>query len=236
MSLRNLILDEAESISIEDILLNTPKALDLTNADAVEVADYLLPYSVGFEIECEKQSTFDIYDFMSIPNILDVDCSYHEQRFRISKGLSGLYCLYDISQALKKNSLLNEGSGIHYHIDCTEHYEYFNSNIVEENESWILEELESWDYKGTYNTKRVIFNGGATWLRFQGGFKTMEFRIGEMTFDYTLLIHRIVHASDIARRFKAIAYAKYLETNSPILLYEDDKDLREFLKNRNKKI
>lgn len=161
--------------------------------------DSFLPYSVGFEIECKQQEDFDISLFKNIPNILDVNCDSSEQRFRIPNGLKGMICLYHITQVLKINSLLDD-SGIHYHIDMTENYSLLNNENIQANEQWMLEELDKWDYQSDYNKRSVKFDCGHRWIRFQDNFKTAEFRIGEMSFDYKLIIKRMIHASSLIRR------------------------------------
>lgn len=211
-----------ENISILDILRTVPKVLDDTNPDAIKVGEYCLPYSVGIEFECPKGDKFNIEEFKAIPNIMSVNVDNSEQRYRIPSGLTGLKCLYDLSETLILNSLLNPESGIHYHIDFTDTYSKLTDANIGKNTNWILEELDAWNYKGTYNTRDVCFRGGHKWIRFQSGFKTMECRIGEMTFDYSLLFKRITHLSDIARRLKNIVEHEYLQANSPILLYADD--------------
>ena len=39
----------------------------------------------------------------------------------------------------------------------------------------IVSELDKWNYKGTYNSRRVSIGGGASWVRAQQFFKTLEF-------------------------------------------------------------
>lgn len=223
-----------ENISILDILKTIPTAISDSDIDAKKVSDYYLPFSIGIEFECVQADHFNLEDFKNIPNIMDISIDSGEQRFRIPSGLNGLKCLFTISMLLKKNSLLNPLSGIHYHIDCTDVYSMFSDEIVNDNSEWMLKELDSWGYKGTYNSRAIRFNGGHNWIRFQPFFKTMECRIGEMTFEYDLLFKRIVHLSSIVRRFKEIVNHKYLQTNSPILLYVDD--VNKILQNRKIKI
>lgn len=211
-----------ENISILDILKVSPIAFHDGDIDANKVSNYYLPYSIGIEIECSQKPTFNIEDFNSIPHIIDVNCDLGEQRFRIPSGLKGLHCLYNISKSLKENSLLNPLSGIHYHVDCNRYYSKFTEEIIEDNAEWMLKELDSWGYRGTYNHRKIEFTSSHNWIRFQSVFKTMECRIGEMTFDYTLLIKRIFHLSSIVKRFNEIVEYKYLQTNSPILLYVND--------------
>lgn len=185
------------------LVYTNPLVLTDLSPEILKFIDSLLPYSTGFEIECSKSKTFDINEFKNIPDIMDVNISGAEQRFRIPNGLKGLQCLYNISCKLKKNSLLNLGSGIHYHIDFTDKFEDYNqiNSLINNFHPYILQELASWGYKGKYNNKDVSI-GGHTWVRFNTEFKTFEFRIGEMTFDYNLLLERIIHCNKIIKYIK----------------------------------
>ncbi len=95
---------------------------------------------------------------------------------------------------------------IHYHIDCTDCYRTIRNHVdsypCEGN--WILDELDSWGYKGTYNGRRI---GG--WLR-ANSLETLEYRCGEMTFDYQDLIKNIIHANDITKRLKKEIGIEYI--------------------------
>ena len=184
-----------------DIIKITPTILD----DSLEsriLGYHYLPYSTGFEIECNMKPGYRTDVFTSIPNIMEADVNEYEQRFRIPEGLEGLKCLFEISSNLKEQALFNPDSGIHYHIDCTDVYKYFNKEFVAKHKEWILNELDSWNYQGTYNKRNIEFSLSHNWVRFQETFKTMEFRLGEMTFDYELLFKRITHANAIVRRLK----------------------------------
>lgn len=185
------------NINYEELLTKAPFVFKEDNVEAVEAASTLLTRSVGIEIECyKKDEGFNLEDFTSILNILDVNIDDNEQRFRIPSGLKGFQCLYQITKALKKNSALNLGSGIHYHIDMTDVFDKIQMYEEKVKEAkWILEELDSWNYTGTYNKRKISTT--LTWVRIQSYFKTLEFRIGEMTFDYTLMCTRILHLIDI---------------------------------------
>lgn len=194
----------------------------------------MLPFSTGFEIECDKLPSFNINDFESIPNILDVNIDNDEQRFRIPSGLKGLQCLYNISIALHKNSNLNLGSGIHYHIDCTSFFDKIEQDILHKNSEGILKELDDWNYKGTYNSRKVSYSMGHCWVRRQIGFNTLEFRIGEMTFNYQKLFLRIVHLNQIIKDLKYSCELNYYHKNDVSALY--DKNIYKVLQNRIEKI
>ena len=187
--------------SIERCIYDTPLLLlAFTKDKSIDYINNLLPYSTGIEIECGHLSNFNIEKFTTIPNIIKVNCDSNEQRFRIPNGIAGMICLYNICEQLKLNCEVNEGSGIHFHIDMTTSFYKINDIIIKDNSNWILKELSSWNYKGDYNKKIVAINGGGTWLRFQSAFKTAEFRIGEMSFDYNVLIKRIFHCQDIIKK------------------------------------
>jgi len=197
-----------EKGSINNLLYTNPLVCNDFDKDIKEVAEILLPFSIGIEIECFQKENFNLQDFTSIPNIMDVDIDKGEQRFRIPNGLNGLKCLYNISLMLYKNSQENFGSGIHYHIDCTSFFDKLTKDILTDNTNSIIKELEHWNYKGTYNTKGISFKTEHYWIRRQTCFKTLECRIGEMTFDYKILFQRIVHLSEIIKDLKYICEVK----------------------------
>lgn len=178
--------------------------LTLKDEESIKYVESFLPYSIGFEIECHQGEQFSQDHFKKIPNIMDVQCDPSEQRFRIPPGIRGLVCLWHITECLKIYSDLNLGSGIHYHVDMTANWNRLNPKIVEENEPWLMEECDKWEYKGTYNSRGLSFTTynddsyySGAWIRFQSDFKTAEFRIGEMSFDYDYIVSRMIDASRI---------------------------------------
>ena len=230
---------EEESINLEtidDILAVCPIALDRDNPDVIKVSNYYLPFSTGFEIECFKQEGYNEYNFTSIPNIIEVINDNSEQRYRIPSGIDGFICLYEICKQLRLNSYENPLSGIHYHIDCTDFYEDLSNDFINEIVEGLLIKLDSWNYKGTYN--RRGFSGsniGGQWVRKQLFFKTLEFRIGEMTFDYSLMFKRITHLQEIVKDLKIQSKLFKLNALDKSHLYKGD-DVINILKSRIEKI
>jgi hypothetical protein len=158
----------------------------------------LLPFSIGFEIECDYLSNYDKTIFQKIPNLIAFNTSEIEQSFRIPPGLKGMRCLSDICNALIATSSLNYGSGIHYHVDMTDWWELFDFEKTEKNFSkFIFKELDKWKYEIGTNSKEIKYDKKFTWLNFRSDFKTAEYRIGEMTFDYTTILIKMLHASYI---------------------------------------
>ena len=202
-------LEKTKKEMLEGLCRSNPLAL-LLLSDPTEVAyiNSLLPYSTGFEIECNKKLTYDIVNFKRIPTLLDIDIDSSEQRYRIMNGINGFICLYLICNQLKLNSTLNLGSGIHYHIDCRDLFERNSIDNILDLISWsnknglyniILSELDKWEYKGKYNARNI--STGTTWIRLSH-WKTFEFRLGEMSFDYEILAKRIIHANQLTRLVK----------------------------------
>jgi hypothetical protein len=173
---------------------------NITDPNVIAVLDSFLPRSIGIEIECDKKDNYNIESFKSIPDIVHIQVDDGEQRYRIPAGIKGLICLYRVCQQLKINSLLNKGSGIHFHVDMTDSFELLNPRNVAENENWILTELDTWKYPGHYNHRHIAFPGGHNWIRFQHGFKTAEFRICEMSFEYEVLVNRFIHGCKIIEK------------------------------------
>ena len=188
-----------ENINIDTILKTIPLALDVEDKIVQKLALFYFPYSVGFEIET---ITSDIRIFDEIPYLIENKSSMNELRFRIPNGIKGIQCLFNISIYLKKYAELNPQSGIHYHIDCTDVYNLFSTDFINDYSEYILTELDKWEYKGTYNPRKCVFSSSRNWVRFKDTLKTMEIRIGEMTFDYELLFERIRHSSEIVKTLK----------------------------------
>lgn len=192
--------------TLEEIVYKAPLVLlSIRDREIVDMANNYLPYSTGFEIECQKKSTYDESTFLNIPNFInDSYRTNNEQRYRIPNGVNGLICLYNICYHLGNNSLLNMGSGIHYHIDCTDTNDMALRNVVSSDAQFgpnILKELDTWNYGGTYNKRGISLLGAGNWIRYND-LNTLEFRIGNMSFDYEVLVKQIIHANDIVRRWK----------------------------------
>lgn len=201
---------------IEDSILTNPiPLLAIKNPKLIKKIDAYLPYSSAFEVECDKGKNFDVQNFWDIPNIMDVNCDSYEQRFRVPAGLKGLVCLWYIAEQLKLNSELNVLSGIHYHCDCTDVWHLLTNKHREDGQKWILEELETWSPEYTAKKSRG-------WLKFND-LHTLEFRVGEMTFDYPILAKRMIHCNDMTRRFKL----SVLEGQSKLELENLHKKLKE---------
>lgn len=230
--------------SIDYIISNTPEVLDSDDPDVIEAGIYYLPYSTGFEMEFDNNGELTSDMFTDL-NLLDLDINDSEQRFRIDNGIIGLKQLSGISRILRKYAIFSDYSGIHYHIDCTDKYNQFTCKNVNDNWEWIQNELIHWEYGGNYNKQGYcgIYNKqndepnkyNGSWLRFNSQFKTMEYRIGNMTFDYRVLFKRIVHANYITKTLKKVIEIEAI--NDTILKYEHkNKKIQKVLKNRTIKI
>lgn len=215
---------QEENLNIDNIIKTIPISLNINNKIVQELALYYLPYSTGFEIECFIQNEEFLDIFKTIPFLISSENDKDELRFRIPNGIKGLHCLYHISIYLKKYALLRKNSGIHYHIDCTDVYDLFTSDFINKHSDYILTELDTWNYKGSYNPRKCVFSESRNWVRFKESTKTMEFRIGEMTFDYSLLFKRIIHCNSIVYSLKNLLI-------NPYYLYEKD-NIKEILNNR----
>lgn len=186
-------------------IFNNPlPLLEIKNPKIISAINSYLPYSTGIEMETPQASSYKKEFFTDIPDIMEVNSSYIEQRYRIPNGLKGLVCLWNICEVCKEYLELNDLSGHHYHIDFSEVYDTINdtrdgltnlSNLLSNNLEWIEKELEDWKYSGTYNRR------GDNWVRWNG-LKTLEFRVGNQSFDYPVIVKRIIHANDISRRLK----------------------------------
>lgn len=236
-------------IKIEEILYNHPQSLlDFTkNPKLLEYINDYLPYSVGIEIECN--STYSDADikaaFEDIPDIMDISGGNGEVRFRIPNGLKGLICLYNICLELPKYFTLNMGSGNHFHVDMTEYWNLVNPKFIEDNNDWIIEELKTWGTTTDYSENNYCYCrlDYRCWCQFQSAFKTMEVRIGEMTFDYSIIAKRAIHCNEIVRKLVKQNKKEYLisikdrlsQLNDKLTLLKEKNELNrdmEIIKNR----
>lgn len=162
--------------------------IELINQD-INYLD-LLPYHTGLEIEC-KTTTQDIELYFNRLPCLINDHTTGELRVKFNTGINGLCQLYCFCMTLVKYSKFNEGSGIHYNIDTS-----VNSLIVNDktDSNIILEELDTWNYKGTYNRRLVGFTK-SIWCRVHDN--RLEIRIGEMSFDFNFILNRIQSCNKI---------------------------------------
>jgi len=198
---------------LKECVLHAPLALPIINQqESIDYINKALPYSVGLEFETPDAKDFSLEDFQNIPDIMHVSCDSKEKRFRISNGIVGLVCLYNITEQLKLNCEVNEIGGIHFHIDMTDSFNKLTKSIISANENWILKELDTWEYDGDYNSRNVSHDGldeeYSTWLKFNNQFSTAEIRIIKMSFEYDVLIPKIIHACKIIKRLKNLLIGK----------------------------
>ncbi len=173
------------------------------------IADQMLTRSIGIEFEATVKIDHKIVLTTlaeKIPNIMDVDIDLLEQRFRIPPGIKGMLCLWEICELMKEYCIPTD-SGIHYHVDCPE-FDLFEKISLDYSPltQWMLDSVKCWNYKGTANKWVVSYQRTA--IKLHKDYRTIEYRIGEMSFDYELIIKRILHANNITN--KAISSLKSL--------------------------
>lgn len=192
------MVEEENGKKLRGIIYNAPLALTvIEDKGSIDYINSFLPYSIGIEFDTQPSENYDIENFRKIPDIMSIQNDSLEQRYRIPNGVAGMICLYNLLEQMKVNNIYDEIGGIHIHVDMTNTFEALNTNKIKELEDYILTELDKWKYGGTYNRREVNLNSRSGWINFQSGFKTMEIRICNMTFDYTILIAKIIHACEI---------------------------------------
>jgi hypothetical protein len=208
----------------ENFIFKYPYILD-DNIFEQQALHYL-PVDSGVEVECNLLTNSNVFD--TIDGLKENRSSTSELRFRIAPGLPGMKALYNICKLMKSNCALTD-SGIHFHIDFTDHFNIINDSIFfSKIKDFILNELDSWDYKGSYNARDVKIDYRC-WVRFSSRYKTIEIRICEMSFDYEVLIKRLIHCHYIRKNI-LLAYNKYIKNSYEELInsnaqndFDDDK-------------
>lgn len=228
----DMIIDEG---LLRNMALNSPLALlGLEDENLKDIANKFIPFSTGFEIECYSKPEYNLdtlrKEIAKVPYIIQWNFSSDEYRFRIPNGIRGIICLHNISLFCKRYLTLNEKSGIHYHVDFSDVWTYYRNydnfdSIIRNHSNWILEELDTWGYKGTYNSRRI--STSREWVTFNA-LGTIEFRIGEMTFDHNLLLKRIMHCNKIVSNLRDKIDSPYSEKYSFVDRYDIIEYLKEF--------
>ncbi len=194
-----------------------------------EQAIYYLPYNTGIEIECDVQPNWSSSLYNELDLVANASSTF-EQRIQIYPGLRGAVTLYKYLEILQQYGI-HTTSGIHIHIDVSKFIKYVYDDgkfalVASESKSlgeyfqkhseFILKELDTWGYKGTYNRREVRVHKGG-WFGYRSEKNSVEIRICEMTFDYRVLIRRIVHCQYIVKYLYAIQmkdrfedYKKYI--------------------------
>lgn len=153
-----------------------------------------LSYSIGMEFECYQNDNYSEKSFREIPNIIAVEVDNYEQRYRIPNGIEGLICLYNITIQLKLNSKIDLGSSNHYHFNFTD-IDNKEALRTQENKNYILSELVKWETAKDLSEQN-------SWIRFFNGLGTLEIRIGEPSFDYEIIVKRLIDGCRISRFIK----------------------------------
>lgn len=198
-----------------------PLLLDTLPEKQQLIVDRQFPYSFGIEWEINTSNIPMLYPesmlHLSLPlkfsrytNIYRIDQNETEFRQRFWPGKHGLLQLYWVCEFLKKTSHPNPLSGLHYHIDCTDVDDFLRFTTFCETQDWVLDALISWGYTGTYNKWTISMYKNA--VRMHHGYDTIEFRIGEMSFDYSLIVKRVKHCQAIVQRLKYLYKKKYSRT------------------------
>lgn len=205
--------------NLRECVFHNPLGLANLEPKLKKIAGSYLPFSTGIEIECSKKK-FSYVNMVkhakeikeSIPNLMAFRIQGEQETdFRIPNGIEGLVCLYRVLEVMKQKFLLNPKSGIHYHVDlshnwdlifCDSKMSYTTTRMLIE--SIFLRELDTWNYTGSFNTRGMdVYKG--YWIRLCSEYKTIEFRIGEMSFDYEVLAKRIIHCNSmVSKLIKAV--------------------------------
>lgn len=206
--------------SLRDCVFHNPLGLSCLPSKTRQLTNWYLPRDTGIEFEIVQPDNFYNQDNYLKPidklGLKNIDYSYKEQAFRICSGEKGMIQLYKLSHILKKYFQLNPGSGIHYHTSCPAINTSNCSKILDNNTTGesFLKQLDCWDYKGAYNQREFRVMSKGSWINLRWDFNTVEYRIGEMTFDYDLLIKRIVHCHSITRKIEN--YIKLLDKKNVV--------------------
>lgn len=186
-------------------IYTAPSLLPLDNPQIISYIGSLFPYDVGVEIESSYLNYTEVEqgfkELVAKGLIKDYRIGTSETSFRLPNNVKGLVGLEQVLNIFLNHYSINLESGIHYHIDFSE-IDFSSITISDELKGFTLKELDSWEYKGNYNKRKFERDQKGSWVTTRSYFKTLEFRIGEMSFDYSVIIKRILHLQQICTVIK----------------------------------
>lgn len=190
--------------SLRECVFHSPLGLSCLPSKTRQLASYYLPAETGIEIEVRESASYEARPAIRQLHLVDSSSDSGEQRFCIRGGEEGMIELYKVCQILKKYYKLNKESGIHYHTSAPWVSRHVGVYIEDRpNEfGWVLDELSKWGYTGEYNKRNITCDTKGNWVNMRPTLETVEYRIGEMSFDYDILIKRIIHCHSITKRIR----------------------------------
>ncbi len=188
----------------------------------------LLPFKLGIEIECTRSlangmnmSDENLKRFFNVDKILidlldpiNGDEYACEHRIRII-GYKQIAGLYRILQAMKEHCLVNVHGGLHIHVDfsdCKYNSTFLGMKrlrnkpqLVNFFDKHVKEAVQFFDYKGIYSPHRATSSkDGVISMREE----TVEFRLGNCTFEYEKIIKWCIYVSQLSKAAKRLVFNK----------------------------
>ena len=153
-----------------------------------------------------------------------------EHRISIS-GYRQAFGLYSILRDIKRHCRLNDGGGIHLHVDIS----MLNFERPDELKDFLTSKLDYvyelfGGYTGTYNKRGVAVECKDKWINIRRKYKSVEFRIGKCTFEYDEIMKWMIGCNSIVKEYcniKRIEIPKELTLEKPVqkkLPFQDIRD------------
>lgn len=129
-------------------------------------------------------------------------------------GFKQLVGFYNVLEAMKHSLFYCKGGGIHIHIDLTPFYYSDNNSNSWKVESYYIKlhnvlstnayldrvyKIFGSKYTGTYNRRSCEIDSKGNWINIRPYFKTIEFRIGDLTFEYEELIDIVIQLQALVK-------------------------------------
>lgn len=169
---------------------------------SINLANKYKVYSLNRDYCCNTNTPFEERN----------DLNEHRVSILGFKQLAGLY---QVLEVMKNNCIDCKGSGIHIHIDISPFYYpttkkrnwygddfYLKLQQVLIQNSYLdkVHEIFGNKYYGTYNRKTCSINEKGRWINIRTNYDTIEFRIGNLTFDYTELIDIVIKLQSLVKK------------------------------------
>lgn len=149
--------------------------------------------------QCEESEFY-----ITKPDLMDNN-GFNEHKISIINW-SQLEGLYNILEEMKSVCRLNEGSGIHIHLDLHPEFSivkdpYEITKIFKRHlDIDVVEKIfyPNSKYTPSYNTDRQVgFGKGNNWIGIRDAYQSIEFRLAPMSFEYSEIVRWIVECTKL---------------------------------------
>jgi hypothetical protein len=178
-------------------------------------------FSKHFNVYSYSEDLFDVYSrYEGNTELIITDLNEIRVSLTHPLQLSGLY---KILIEMKRYCTNPIGGGIHIHVDFSKYSNESNIKIAAGYIKHHLHEVEAIfpEYTGSYNKREVGIKRKGTYVNFSN-YKSIEFRIAPLTFDYGTLLDWLIKCSKFVSRVIKECHLKPVSKSDDVKNYHEN--------------